>query len=245
MKPVDPKVSKELLLLGHKPVIQYAVEEGLHAEVDQIVVVLSPAKADVRRFLNTLKAPIAVVYQHVPDGEANAIAAAESVVSDRVTAIWYPDNVCFPGPGVLRFLFDVFDEQRRDVVALSTVTAANERTVAHAGKVKLKRLAPDLYLIRELLPKAAGYFRRDYPAELRACGIGIFASTIFAVIARARPSMRTGEFTDQPIRSLIIRERGLLGVRIPATVFDVGSPPGYHHCQERLARFQPDDYTDN
>jgi UTP-glucose-1-phosphate uridylyltransferase len=57
---------------------------------------------------------------------------------------------------------------------------------------------------------------------------------IFDIIHRARAGVSQGEFTDEPIRDLLVRECGLLGVRLPGAVFDIGNPDGYRHCMNQI-----------
>ncbi|MEF9438147.1 MAG: hypothetical protein L0922_05220 [Candidatus Mariimomonas ferrooxydans] len=47
---------------------------------------------------------------------------------------------------------------------------------------------------------------------------------------RNRDTIKEGEFTDLPVRTLMLREKGLLGYCLPGTVFDIGNPEGYRLC---------------
>ena len=59
---------------------------------------------------------------------------------------------------------------------------------------------------------------------------------LFDAIRRTRPRLSQGEFTDEPVRQSLIHEGGLLGLRLPGTVFDIGNPGGYRSCLEQLNR---------
>ena len=50
MRTVNPDLPKELLPVGHKPAIQYAVEEGLSAGIQKIVIVISRQKEIIRQY---------------------------------------------------------------------------------------------------------------------------------------------------------------------------------------------------
>ncbi len=71
-----------------------------------------------------------------------------------------------------------------------------------------------------------------FKGELRACGIFVSGPHLFEYIERLRGSVEESEFTDFPVRSLILRERGILGCLLPWTVFDIGNPAGYKQCLE-------------
>ncbi|MDH3637293.1 MAG: NTP transferase domain-containing protein [Gammaproteobacteria bacterium] len=240
MRTVDPMLPKELLPLNGKPVIQYAIEEGLDIKADKIIVVLSFAKPKLREFLGRLDAPIEIEYQTSPTGEADAIALAEPLAGSGCLAVIYPDNVFLPGPGVLRHLLAVHRRYDHDVVALTAVTRANQWATTNSGKVQLRAIGDEVYRVKALLAKSPGRFQRTATEELRACGIAVHGAHLFDDIRRARRDVADGEFTDRPVRALISRERGLLGARVPGTVFDLGDPLGYRFCESRFKRPQKD-----
>ncbi len=234
MRVVDPSVPKELLRVAGKPAIQFAIEEGRHAGAQKIVVILNRAKQALAEFLQQLDAPIELEYQRSPAGEMDAIALAERHTDGGPVAVLYPDNLAWPGPGALRHLVSVYLRYQRDVVALTPVTSVNAWATSDSGKVDLEPITADLYRVQKLLPKGRGRFQRRAAEELRACGIAVHGPYLFDEIRLARPDTGSGEFTDRAVRVRICRDRGLLGARLPGTVFDLGDPSGYRHCQTRL-----------
>ncbi len=235
MKLVYPWLPKEMLPLGAKPAIHYALDEARDAGIEHVVVVLHRGKQIVRRYLEQQGMSVTVCYQDALTGEADAMVLAEPHVGDNSVAIIYPDNIYLPAPGVLKILARVHSERQSDVVALSAVTRENEAGVGNSGKVDLATLDGDTFRVRRFRSKGPGPFERRFEIELRACGIMVVGPHLFDAIRRARPDRPRGEYTDQHFRQLLARERGLLGVRPPGTVFDVGNPVGYRLCLERLA----------
>ena len=49
MRSVNPHMLKELLPVGNKPAIQYAVEEGLSVGIKDIVIIISRQKEIIRK----------------------------------------------------------------------------------------------------------------------------------------------------------------------------------------------------
>lgn len=234
MKQAHPNLPKELLPIGEMPAIHYAIAEGSDIGVKRTVVVLNRFKQRLHDYLTDLDVPITFVYQDLPTGEADAVALAEEVVAGHAVAVVYPDNIYFPKPGALRRLAAVFEQFNRDVVALSRVTAQNETMISHSGQVDLERLGSEVYRIRQLFPKHPGHFVRRYPQELRAAGMMIAGAHLFEAIRRARLCVNQGEFTDEPVRTLLVKERGLLGVSLPGTIHDIGNPAGYANCLKHV-----------
>jgi UTP--glucose-1-phosphate uridylyltransferase len=235
MKPVDPHLPKELLPLGSKAAIQYALEEGLDAGIEHFIIILSREKEIIRRYLSNSALPITYLYQERPLGESDAIALAESVVGNHPLAIIYPDNLYLPAPGALKLLTETFLQHALDVIGLSPVTLENAPKISNSGQVDLIRTTGNLYRIKRIVPKGAGHFIPRYAQELRACGMMVAGAHIFEAIGRMRPTVQRGEFTDEPVRKLLLKEKGLLGYRLPGTVYDIGNPQGYAMCVQQLS----------
>ena len=140
LKPVNPDLPKEMLPIGPKPAIQYTVEEGLDAGMERIVVIISPSKNIIRDHLSRLGYPVTYIYQEQPRGEMDAIALAERVVGERALAILYPDNLHLPGPGALKQLTRVFQQQEMDVIGLQSVTHENAAFIGNSGRVDVGRI---------------------------------------------------------------------------------------------------------
>lgn len=234
MRVVDPQLPKELLSLGSKPAIQYAVEEGIDAGVERIFVVISAQKEIIKRRLSSLSYPISYLYQQQPRGEIDAIALAESLLGNDDFGIIYPDNLYLPAPGALKRLAEVYDKYAQDVVALSPVNHSNARGIGNSGRVDLNRVEDNIYRIRRFHRKGPGPFTLRFSEELRACGMMVTGPHFFAVIRRVKPDIGEGEFTDGPVRELILRERKMLGVKLPGLVYDIGNPRGYALCLKKL-----------
>lgn len=234
MKLVYPWLPKEMLPIGAHPAIYYALQQARHAQIEHTVVILNRGKQIVRRYLEQQQLDITVCYQDALTGEADAIALVEPVVGNHSLAILYPDNIFLPAPGALKILGRVYAERGSDVVALSPVTEANEFAFSNSGRVDLEPVDDTTFRVLRGLPKGPGHFQRRYEREWRTCGMMVTGPHVFEIIHRARADFRQGEFTDEPIRNLIARERGLLAVRVPGAVFDIGNPDGYRHCIKHI-----------
>ncbi len=238
MKPVSTQLPKELLPLGTKPAIQFALEEGIDAGIEHFVVVISRKKEVLKERLSAFADSITFVYQDTPSGEADAIALAEPIVGKHPLAVIYPDNLYVPSPGALKLLVQAFQGQGSDLVALSTVGEVDAPGVGNAGRVDLARQVDDLYRILRFLPKGPGRFKPRFKQELRTCGMMVCGPHLFDAIRRARDTVTEGEFTDEPVRRLLLEERGLLGLKLPGQVFDIGNPEGYARCRQQLSATQ-------
>ncbi|UCF87100.1 MAG: hypothetical protein JSV71_06385, partial [Nitrospiraceae bacterium] len=119
---------------------------------------------------------------------------------------------------------------KTDITALMEVTEENAPCISNSGRVDLTCLETNLFRLEKFYPKGTGNFVPRFIRELRTCGIALCDYKIFEYIKRLRPLTREREFTDAPVRKLMLEERGLLGYRLPGIVFDIGNPKGYRQC---------------
>lgn len=253
MSDIAPGLPKELLPIGKKPAIQYTVEEGLSAGITNIVIIIRKGKESIRRYFEDVtfvresfpdasglmenvlnKSTITFCYQKEPLGESDAISYARNIVENRSMAVMYPDNIHFPAPGALLALKKVFGSYGQDVSALMEVNEHNAASISNAGRVNVSPLEGNVFRIERILPKGKGYFIPRFKGELRTCGISIVGPHLFDYIERARHLVAGGEFTDVPVRDLMLAERTILGCRVPGIVFDIGNPEGYELCLKHL-----------
>jgi UTP--glucose-1-phosphate uridylyltransferase len=257
MRDVHPGLPKEMLPVGKKPAIQYAVEEAFTAGIENIVIIINREKEIVRRyfedsvFRKTLfplaarevdviqkRCSITFLYQKKPLGESDAIGLAEHLVGNNSLAVMYPDNIYFPSPGILKILTPVFNCYSKDVAALMEVTEENACCISNSGRVDITHVENNIYRIDQFLPKTAGNFTLRFLKELRSCGISISGPHLFEYIKNLKHSIQEREFTDLPVKSAILEDKGMLGYKIPGTVFDTGNPKGYELCLNYVSNFR-------
>ncbi|MGE4291608.1 MAG: sugar phosphate nucleotidyltransferase [Desulfovibrio sp.] len=241
MRSVHPTLSKELLPLGARRVIEYALLEAEDAQLTDIVVILRDGKEELKDFLDNCKTTCRLHFtlQQEMNGEGGAILQAREVLRslgrDDPFAVLYPDNVGHPAPGMLREVCAAFDRTGKDTVALMRVTPESAPGIGNAGRVRLdpprhefSRSEPPLHPILDFLPKGTGSFPLHGREALRTCGLFVTLPHFFNFIDMARQQGFSGELTDGKIRRIML-EHGVefLGVPLSRMVYDTGNPTGY------------------
>ena len=251
MESIEPNIPKEMLPVGNKPAIQYAVEEGMSAGIKHVVIIINKQKEIIRKYFedqkygNKLfpfaaqkleeinsKCSIIFLYQKAPLGEADAISLAANIIGESPLAIIYPDNIYFPASEALNIIKPVFRQNKKDIIALITVSDESASAIGNSGRVDLLPIKNNLYRIEKQYTKGDGHFTPRFKRELRTCGFSIRNPHIFEYIERARKLPIDGEFTDGPVNSLMLKDKELLGYRLTGNLFDIGNPQGYKRCLE-------------
>lgn len=234
MQTLTAGAPKEALSIGKRPVIQYAVAEGMAAGIERVILILRHGKESLANMVADMGVEVIVCYQVTPRGEMDALSLAEPYASGAPLAVIYPDNVIFDpaGPRALKSLVDAYRIHRTDLTALISVTEEDSLAWSNSGRVELDSLEENLYRIRHFIPKGSGCFVPRFPSELRSIGMWIVGGHIFDVIRQVRPTIEEqSEFTDVPVREQLVTGAGMLGVSIHGKAFDVGNPEGYCRCQ--------------
>jgi UTP--glucose-1-phosphate uridylyltransferase len=242
MKSVKPGFPKEMLPINNKPAIQYTVEEGISAGINNIIVIISRLKETVKHFLEEFISrkikkndvhSLTVLYQEHPHGESDALYLAKETVGDNPVAVMYPDNIFFPHGQALVTLQAVYEQYMKDVVALMKVTPDNAPFISNSGKVDTYHICGNVYRIDYLYPKTEGGFQLRFPAELRTCGISISGPHVFKDIEQSRNIIKKGEeLSDRHVRIQTMKERELYGCLLNGSLYDIGNPEGYKECQK-------------
>lgn len=244
--PATVYVAKELLPVGRKPMVQWALEEAAEAGVEEALLVVSkekvgafrayfsaaqrsefagvPAMRRVRALQERMR--ITYVFQNESRGLGDAILQAREHVDGEPVLVLLPDNVLFGGAGAARQLIRGYEEFGRTVLGLLRVTPDRAAQFGNCGGVTCNRWDEGLFEITHLQDKGPGVFQMGgETSRLRVCGRYLLEPGFFEVAA-AMPA-KTGEFDDVPILQKLIEQGSVSGAELDGTLFDCGHWDGY------------------
>lgn len=242
--PVTKTVSKEMIPIIDKPMIQFIVEEALRSGVEDIVLVTSRHKEDLERYFDynyeledrLMKAGktemaqgikriaescnIICVYQKEPAGLGHAVGCARSVVGDESFAVLLGDDLIDSEIPCTRQLMNVHEATGMGVVGVMEVPAHD---VSKYGIVGGDPVDERTLRVRTMIEKPKP---EDAPSRLAIPGRYIVDSSIFQLIENTKPG-KNGEiqFTDALLE--LARTRGLLAHRFIGNRYDTGDRLGY------------------
>jgi UTP-glucose-1-phosphate uridylyltransferase len=227
---------EELLAIGDRPMIDYAVAEGMDAGIEQMIVIISPGKEAVRQHLGARYLDMIFMYQMQPRGVMDAVALAEPYAEAGAVAVIYPDNIYLPAPGALRRLVDAYTANGENVTALIEMDDVQAAATGNSGQVDLTPLTGDHYRVDAIHDPSQDRFKLRFDQELRACGMVCYRPDLFANIRQAGLGLHEDDrLSHELVLRHIIKEQTLLGLRLPGQVFDAGNPDGYASCCQALA----------
>ncbi|MCF8092757.1 MAG: NTP transferase domain-containing protein [Desulfotignum sp.] len=228
---------KELVDVGGRPAIQYALQEAVGFGISMVGIVIRKGKEKIREVvmqsggMATLREKLQVHFFFQPqmNGECGAVMAAAPIVRGRPFLVHYPDNIICGTPGrVARRLRDAYKTLGRDVVALTRVT--DEVPGQSDPSVKLSLVKDDLYQL---------HFQ-DAPEnvceDLRHTGVYIASPEFFNACEALVSGKVSREIKDSDARRLVCsRGHRVYGLDVGTNILDAGSPAGYETACRKMA----------
>jgi UTP--glucose-1-phosphate uridylyltransferase len=243
MLPETKAVPKELLPVGGKPAIQWALDEAREAGIDRFVVVSSRHKPAIAAYLlgpNCASDPfcgrarpdradlsnsnIEIVYQPFALGLGDAVRIARSVVGSEPFALLLPDEILLGGARLLRTMIDDFTFTGRSGVSLLHVDRAD---IGSYGCAAVAPIPENLerFLVTACVEKPQPF---EAPSSFALSGRYVLAPEVLDLLDSLEPDEH-GEVQITEALDRAARATALVGfeVRKQDGRVDVGNWPGW------------------
>jgi len=205
-------VSKALMSVIDRPAVQWVMDEAADAEVNQIVLVVSPNSLLQQQFGATYRnVDITYVEQVEPKGLGHAVAVSQQIVGDRPFLCMMADNLAFPGTNPSRELIDAY------------------RGGTLLGLSEVPESLLDSYGVAILEPgtrRAVGAIEKpgiESPSRLGLVGRYVFDPLVFEHLAVA-PLGRGGEIQLTASIDSVCKDEFVEGCVLAQSLLDTGTP---------------------
>ncbi|MCL2149738.1 MAG: UTP--glucose-1-phosphate uridylyltransferase [Dehalococcoidia bacterium] len=246
--PVTKTQPKEMLPVGGKPLIQFAVEEAAEAGITDITIIISPNRQAIIDYfapapdlaavltrknelglLNDLArledlANLTYIIQEEPLGLGHAVALAHATIGDEPFAVILPDDLIDHHESGLRQMLPIFIEYRTSVIAVETVDAQATRKY---GIIRPERVSERIYKVDELVEKPSP---EAAPSTLGIVGRYLITPAIFEALARTTPDSR-GEIQLTDALTVLLTQQDIYALELQGTRYDTGEPLGWLEAQ--------------
>jgi UTP--glucose-1-phosphate uridylyltransferase len=256
--PATKAIPKEMLPVVDRPLIEYAIEEGRAAGIEEFCLITGRGKTalvehfDVAYELEaTLRArgktealealaaaaaepgSILTVRQQVPHGLGHAIWCARAFIGDDPFAILLPDDLVLSDTPCLKQLADTYRQTGGNVVAVTEVPPE------HTNRYGILKLGADdgrLVEVTGLVEKPAP---ADAPSNLSIIGRYVLQPEVITELARMeRGAGNEVQLTDGMAR--LIGRQPFHGLRFEGRRFDCGDKLGFLEAQIAFALRRPE-----
>ena len=215
-----PHTPKELLPVAGQPLLQWTLEEAAAAGLERVVVVTSPTKPQIGKFLSdrpTVRLSVSLVVQPEPRGLGDAVTCARDLVGANDVAVLLPDNLFAKGPAIAPVL-----AARRATGLAAVLLAQLPPAAGTTGRATARQRADGLLQVEAVADKGTATGR------LAPVGRMVFGPDVFERWERLRAGLAPGaELDDVPLLQTLAAEGRLIGVPLDGPFYDAGVPEGY------------------
>jgi len=176
LRPLTYSQQKQLIPVGNKPVLFYAIEDLIEAGIDDIGIIVGPNKEQVMETVKSKSwdANIEFIHQSEPKGLAHTIIVAEKFLDGQPFIMYLGDNLL--KEGVVEHVRKFLNGKEEASILLTEVSNPQEFGIA-----KLNGKNEVVQLIEK--PK-------NPPSNLAVIGIYLFRPAIFEAVKEIKPSWR-------------------------------------------------------
>jgi len=255
--PATKAQPKEMLPLLNKPIIQYAVEEAIASDIEQIVIVTAIGKHSVEDHFdrsfeleNILKEKgltdtltevvsigdsINICYIRHRDqlGLGHAVLMARDFIGQEPFALLLPDDIIVNEVPVTKQLIDAYKQNHGSILAIEEVP---EERVTSYGIIKPHQLDERLYRVHGMVEKPEAHLA---PSRLGIVGRYILTPEIFPALEQTLPG-KNGEIQLTDGLSRLLTNQQIYGYRFEGIRHDCGTPLGLLKASIALALDSPD-----
>ncbi len=242
LRPITNWVPKEMLPIGLKPALYWALDEAASAGLMRVIMVVTPHKPIIEAAARQYQGPLELEFvpQTAFRGLGDAILSVRDALAGSPFILLQPDQL-FDGANPTAELLAAHRSSGRTTVALVEVGKIAAARTGALGRAQTRAGPADQLLVEALEPRGASLGRFDAGAApaLAPTGRVAYASDVFDdfdAIADALPD--GAEIDDRPVLQRIADRGELYGVQVRAELFDLGVPEGYrdavNHWPARL-----------
>ncbi|MEK7713005.1 MAG: UTP--glucose-1-phosphate uridylyltransferase GalU [Nitrospirota bacterium] len=241
--PATKASPKEMLPIVDKPMIQYAVEEAITCNIEEIIIITGKykraiedhfdsayeleenlRKMDKKKLLDEITKlnhlNFAYVRQRAALGLGHAILCARPFVKDEPFAVLLSDDVIEPEETLLRDMLGLYEKLGCPILALEEVPMTE---IHKYGVIEGKPCGKGVYKISDLVEKPA---REKAPSNLAIIGRYILTPQIFGVLEKLPPG-RGGEIQLTDGLKKLLKKEPIYGYIFKGRRYDAGDKLGY------------------
>ncbi len=231
MYPATAAVPKELLPIGNRPLLEFALDELSLAGIEEVVLVTARGKSAIEDFVedwcarNPGALDVAYVRQAEAKGLGHAVLCAAHVMRDDPFAVLLPDDLLVGPELTLLALVREYARTGSAVLALQPITPAETKAYG-VPRVRADELE-DGFAIDGLVEKPGP---QHAPSLLGVVGRYVLPPSIFSYL-RATAAGKNGELQLTDAIDALASAHGARGVALTQRRIDCGSPVGFLEAQ--------------
>ncbi len=216
MREVTNGSSKEMLRINNIPIIEYSISEALEAGCEEILIVISENKKDLRDYIRLRKEqglPIRTLSRE-PKGIMDAIYSVKEFSDNEPFALILPDMINIAKKNATLILIETYKKFNKCVIAL-IIDDDKFGKGYYAGTSIIEK---EIYKIFNITTEKN---------KFRFFGRYVFSPIIFEILKNL-----PHEESEVSLLRELIKEENLYGALLDGLFFDTGITEGYQKTRE-------------
>ena len=235
LRPATNVIPKVLLPVGLRPMIDWAIDEALEADVEEIAFVVSPdqpmVKAHIKARQSSSDWPVGVeahfVEQPNPAGLGDALIRCRPWTGDDSFGVVVPDNWFDSSRAPVAQLAGAHFRTGEASLGLIEVRPGQGFLLGNVGEVELEAMKNQDFRIMRLGDKSEGAFvNLQSRSVLRGCARYVLGPGFYDALEATGP-FPEGEWDDVPAFQYLADKGALIGHKLDGHHFDLGHQNGY------------------
>ncbi|MCU0915793.1 MAG: UTP--glucose-1-phosphate uridylyltransferase GalU [Planctomycetes bacterium] len=242
--PATKSQPKEMLPIVDTPVIQYVVEEAVHAGITDLLMIIGKGKRSIEEHFDrsfqletqlaakgrtaelqamrriSQLADIHFVWQKEMLGLGDAVYCARYHIQNEPFVVLLGDTVIDAARPAAAQMVELFEEVQQPIILVEEV---EPEKVSLYGVIDGEEIRPGVYRIRDFVEKPAP---ENAPSHLVIAGRYLLTPDIFDLIRRTPPS-KDGEIQLTEALKALARSRPVYGLKLDGKRCDIGNKEGF------------------
>jgi len=245
--PATKAVPKEMLPVLTKPLLQYAVEEALSADVTNMAIVTGRGKRAIEdhfdnafelesQLSGTPKESCLIEIKEIIDrstftyvrqkemlGLGHAILTGEAIIGNEPFAVVLADDLCYsPTNGVLSQMIEIYNQYKCSIVAIEEVSISETKKYGIIEGTLINN-SNNTYQVTNMVEKPEENFA---PSNMAIIGRYILTPDIFDILKTIKPD-KNGEIQITDALNTQAKKGRVIAYKFKGKRFDCGSVKGF------------------
>ncbi len=250
--PITKTISKEMLNILDRPLLDYAVEEAKEAGIEKFIFVTNKDNTSPYNYfsknnnleiflkkkkknnllhkinkLNIKKNNLIIIHQNKPEGLADAILRAKKFINQEDFCVILPDDLIV-GSNCTKELINIYNKKKTNVIGVMEV---KKKDVSKYGIIENSVSKKSSFKIKSMIEKPS---IKDSPSNLAIVGRYILRNSIFDFIKEIKIGSG-GEYQLTDALSLSNQHFETWGLKFKGKRYDCGNKIGFLKAQIAVA----------
>jgi len=238
LHPMTEERPKEMLPIGGRPMIYYAMREAALSGLEHIYMVVNKQKPSLRTYLESGQFEdqhITFIDQPVPLGSGEAIYRIKGMIGEEPFALMMPDFLLYGPSSALSQMMPLYERFEQDIVGVVRIGKTEAEGFGNVGIFQPTPWEKDMVIVRDVSKKVKDpLVLKEGETIYKTIGRCILTPHFFSYLEKVRPMQ--GDWDDAPAFRAMCEERKVIGKILKGKGFDVGNPIGYRAANEKFEK---------